>query len=51
MFTPRCIRFTPRCIRALKRQYPTYSVDEIEAALILCMLSKETSYIDCQNNT
>ncbi len=49
MFTPMCI--TPRCIRALKRQYPTYSVDEIDAALILCMLYKETSYIDCQNNT
>lgn len=31
--------FTPRCIRALKRQYPVYSLDEIEAALVLCMLS------------
>lgn len=31
--------FTQRYIRALKRQYPTYSIDEIEAALVLCMLS------------
>lgn len=31
--------FTPRYIRALKRQYSTYSVEEIEAALVLCMLS------------
>lgn len=31
--------FTSRYIRALKRQYPIYSVDEIEAALILCIFS------------
>jgi hypothetical protein len=31
--------FTQRDIRTLKRHYPTYSINEIEAALILCMLS------------
>jgi len=31
--------FTQRYIRALKRQYPTYSIDEIETAVILCILS------------
>ncbi len=31
--------FTQRYIRALKRDYPTYSKYEIEAALVLCMFS------------
>jgi len=41
IFKIQIIMFTPRYMRILRRHYPMYSVDEIEAALILCMLSEK----------